>query len=94
MLVAWAPAKVVDPIASLQRRGNVPANEVLVNYAGGSADNRFYGTELDGRIQYRMFEHFAADLEGAVLFPGGALADVNGDAVRSFLVQARATFFM
>ncbi len=94
MLVAWAPAKVVDPIASLQRRGNVPSNEVLVNYAGGSADNRFYGTELDGRIQYRMFQHFAADLEGAVLFPGGALADVNGDAVRSFLVQARATFFM
>jgi hypothetical protein len=94
MLVAWAPAKVVDPIASLQRRGNVPSNEVLVNYAGGSANNRFYGTELDARIQYRMFQHFAADLEGAVLFPGGALADVNGDAVRSFLVQARATFFM
>ena len=46
------------------------------------------------RIQYKMFRHFEADLEGAVLFPGGALADVNGDAVRSFLVQARATFFM
>jgi hypothetical protein len=94
MLVAYAPAKVVDPIASLQRRGNVPSSEVLVNYAGGSADNRYYGTELDGRIQYKMFRHFEADLEGAVLFPGGALADVNGDAVRSFLVQARATFFM
>lgn len=93
-LVAYAPAKVVDPIASLQRRGNVPSSQVLVNYAGGSADNRYYGTELDGRIQYKMFQHFEADLEGAVLFPGGALADVNGDAVRSFLVQARATFFM
>lgn len=94
VLVAWAPAEVVDPIASLQRRGNVPSKDVLVNFAGGSADNRFYGTEVDGRVQYRMFDHFAADLEGAVLFPGGALADENGDAVRSFMVQARATFFM
>ncbi len=94
VLVAWSPAKVIDPIASLQRRGNVPSSELLVNYVGGSADNRYYGTELDGRIQYRMFDHFEADLEGAVLFPGGALADVNGDAVRSFLVQARGTFFL
>jgi hypothetical protein len=94
VLLAWAPAKVVDPITSLQRRGNVRADDMLVNFAGGTADNRFYGAELDGRIQYRMFEHFAADLEGAVLFPGGALADVNGDAVRSVMIQARATFFM
>ena len=38
-------------------------------------------------------DHFAADLEAAVLFPGSALEDVNGDAVRSVLVQGRGTFF-
>jgi hypothetical protein len=92
VLMAWAPAKVVDPIASLQKKDGVKIEDDLVNFAGG-APNRFYGTELDGRVQYRFMEHFEADLEGAVLFPGSAFADVNGDAVRSFLVQARGTFF-
>ena len=45
------------------------------------------------RVQYRMYDHFIADLEGAVLFPGDALQDANGDAVRSWLGQARGTFF-
>ncbi|MDB4995336.1 MAG: hypothetical protein JWM74_2768 [Myxococcaceae bacterium] len=93
MLVAWAPAKVVDPIVSLQRRDGLKVEDDLVNFAGGPP-GRFYGTELDLRIQYRMFEHFAADLESAVLFPGSALEDRNGDAARSFLLQARATFFL
>ena len=62
-------------------------------FAGG-APGRFYGTELDGRLQYRLFDHFIADLEGAVLFPGNVFQDANGDAVRSVLVQARATFFL
>jgi hypothetical protein len=92
VLMAWAPAKVVDPIASLQKKDGVKIEDDLVNFAGG-APNRFYGTELDGRVQYRFMDHFEADLEGAVLFPGSAFADVNGDAVRSFLVQARGTFF-
>jgi hypothetical protein len=91
-LFAWAPAKVNDPITSLQRRDGNRIEDDLVNFAGGSP-GRYYGTELDLRIQYRMFEHFAADLEGAVLFPGSALEDENGDATRSFLAQARGTFF-
>lgn len=94
LLVAWAPAPVVDPIASLEHSADVPHfRNGIVNYVGGAPD-RFYGTEIDGRIQYRLFDHFAADLEGAVLFPGSALEDANGDAVRSFLVQARGTFFL
>ena len=94
VLVAWAPAPVVDPIASLQHKSDAPHfYNGVVNYVGG-APNQFYGTELDARIQYRLFDHFAADLEGAVLFPGSALQDANGDAVRSFLVQARGTFFL
>jgi hypothetical protein len=94
VLVAWAPAPVIDPIASLQHNSAAPHfYNGVVNFAGG-APSRSYGTELDARIQYRLFEHFAADLEGAILFPGDAFQDANGDAVRSFLVQARATFFL
>jgi hypothetical protein len=94
VLVAWAPAAVIDPIASLEHNSAAPHfPNGVVNFVGG-APNRFYGTELDARIQYRLFDHFAADLEGAILFPGDALADANGDAVRSFLIQARGTFFL
>jgi hypothetical protein len=92
VLMAWAPAKVVDPIASLQRRDGVRIEDDLVNFAGGKP-GRYYGTELDGRVQWRFMDHFAADLEAAVLFPGSALEDANGDAVRSVLVQGRGTFF-
>jgi len=94
VLVAVAPAGVVDPIASLEHNPTAPHfPNGVVNYVGGAPDH-FYGTELDARIQYRLFDHFAADLEGAVLFPGAALQDANGDAVRSFLLQARGTFYL
>ncbi len=94
VLVAVAPAKVIDPIASLERRATgIPLADALVNFAGGTPGN-FYGTELDGRIQYRLYEHFILDLEGAVLFPGSALQNVDGYAVRSGLFQARTTFFL
>jgi hypothetical protein len=92
VLLAWAPARTVDPIASLQRRDGNRLDDDLVNYAGGRP-GRYYGTEIDMRLQYRLFAHFAADLEGAVLFPGSALEDANGDAMRSWLAQARGTFF-
>ena len=92
VLFAWAPSKVVDPIRSLQRRDGNRVEDDLVNFNGG-APNQYYGTELDLRVQYRMFDHFAADLESAVLFPGSALEDANGDAVTSWMTQARGTFF-
>jgi hypothetical protein len=92
VLFAWAPAPVNDPIASVQHRDGVRAGDQVVNFAGGKPAT-YYGTELDGRFQWRFHEHFAFDLEGAILFPGAALADQNGDAVRSVLVQARTTFF-
>ncbi|MBX3227695.1 MAG: hypothetical protein KIT84_15170 [Labilithrix sp.] len=92
VLFAWAPARVVDPIASLQRRDGARIDDDLVNYAGGRP-GRYYGTEFDLRLQYRLYEHFAADVEGAMLLPGSALQDANGDAVRSFLFQTRASFF-
>lgn len=94
VLVAVAPAKVIDPIATLQRRATgIPLADALVNYAGGTPAN-YYGTELDGRIQYRFMDHFLLDLEGAVLFPGAALRNQDGYAVRSGMFQARTTFYL
>jgi hypothetical protein len=90
LLVAWAPAPVIDPIASQQRHPDGTLR--YVNFAGGKP-GQFYGTELDGRIQYRMYEHFIFDLEGAILWPGDALKDEDGYAARSVMVQGRTTFF-
>lgn len=92
VLMAWAPAKVIDPIFSQQRRDGVDISDDLQNFAGGKPGT-FYGTELDARVQYRMYDHFAFDLEGAVLFPGDAFKNADGFAARSVLLQARSTFF-
>ena len=93
VLVAWAPSLVNDPVASLQRHaGGISIDNALVNFAGGKPGH-YYGAEIDGRIQYRFVEHFLVDLEGAVLFPGDALKNQDGYAVRSGMVNARTTFF-
>ncbi len=92
VLLAWAPAKVIDPVRSLLGRDGVQISDDLVNFAGGKPGS-FYGAELDMRGQWRFLEHFAFDLEGAILFPGNALQDANGDAARSVLLQGRTSFF-
>jgi hypothetical protein len=91
-LFAWAAQPVNDPINSQQRRDGLTINDDLVNFAGGKPGS-FYGVELDARVQYRMFEHVAFDLEGAMLFPGDALRDKNGYAARSGMVQGRTTLW-
>jgi hypothetical protein len=91
-LVAWAPERLVDPVQSLQDKDGATIEDDLVNFVGGVPGN-FYGVELDARFQWRVLDHFALDLETAVLFPGDALQDVNGQAVNSYLGQARTTFF-
>jgi hypothetical protein len=91
VLMAWAPARVIDPIASLQARDGFTIQDDLVNYVGGKP-GRYYGTELDARIQWRYDEHFIFDLEGAILYPGDALRDANGNASKSSMMQARTTF--
>jgi hypothetical protein len=92
VMFAWAPAAVVDPIASAERKSAGTYQFNTVNFNGGAPGN-YYGTELDGRFQWRYLEHFLFDLEGAVLFPGDALRDEDGHAVNSFLLQLRTTFF-
>lgn len=92
VLFAWAASPTNDPIASQQRRDGKTISDDLVNFAGGKPGS-YYGTEIDGRVQWRFKEHFAFDVEGAILFPGNAFQDRNGYAVRSSLVQGRTTFF-
>jgi hypothetical protein len=90
---AWTAVPLIDPIASLQNHTSVNIKDNEVNYAGGKP-GRFYGTELDLRLQYRYLEHFFFDVEGAVLFPGDALQNADGYAITSWLLQTRATFFL
>lgn len=91
LLMAWAPSGVVDPTESLKQRDGTHIEDDLVNFNGGKPGT-FYGTEIDGRFQWKYLDHFLFDLEGAVLFPGDAFYDENRQAVRSFLVQGRSTF--
>lgn len=91
VLMAWSPAGTVDPTTSLNRRDGRNIEDDLVNFNGGRPGH-FYGTELDGRFQWKYLDHFLFDLEGAVLFPGDAFDDENGQAVRSVLIQGRSTF--
>jgi hypothetical protein len=91
LLLAWAPTGVVDPLETLKRRDGRQIEDDLVNFHGGRPGS-FYGAELDGRIEWKYLDHFILELEGALLFPGDALEDENGQAARSALVQGRTTF--
>ena len=88
VLLAWTPEGDVDPVESLESRAAGGAN---VNFRGG-APGFLYGTELDGRATWSYREHFFADLEGALLFPGDALENAAGRADTAGLVQGRVTF--
>lgn len=90
--MAWAPSGVVSPVDSLQRRDGLTIDDDVVNFVGGKPGG-YYGTEIDLRGQWRYEDHFAFDLEGAILFPGDALQNEDGYAVRSVLIQGRTTFF-
>ncbi|MEZ4459034.1 MAG: hypothetical protein R3E66_04770 [bacterium] len=92
-LFAWsqAPGGVVDPIlTSLGEDGN-RIDDDAVNFNGGRPD-RFYGTELDLQLGLTYKEYFHWTVEGAMLMPGPALYDQNGDALNSFLVENRLEF--
>jgi hypothetical protein len=92
VMAAWAAAPVADPVNSLLARDGLTIEDDLVNFAGGKPGS-YWGTELDARISYRFLDHFVGDFEAAVLFPGDALKNVDGYAVRSVLLQGRTTFY-
>jgi hypothetical protein len=91
VLLAWSPSGLVAPLETLKVRDGTEIEDDLVNFHGGRPGN-FYGAELDGRVEWKFEDHFLFNLEGAILFPGDALEDENGQAVRSVLIQGRATF--
>jgi len=76
-LIAFAPSPIVDPYAS-RWTGGRPVNSV-----GGDGTYRDYGVELDIGLRAR-FElrkvWFQAGVQTGVLWPGAALADVDGNA--------------
>ncbi len=91
VLIAWAAAPVVDPIQSLLAWDGVEISDDVINYNGGKPGS-YWGTELDLGVEWRFKKMFELAVEGAVLFPGSALHDENGDAVTSWLVETRFTF--
>ncbi len=92
-LMAWSAASggVVDPIlTSLGEDGNEIADDA-VNFHGGKPA-RYYGTEVDLQLGYKYKHYFHWTVEGAILFPGAAIQDENGDAVKSYMVENRFEF--
>jgi hypothetical protein len=93
VMLAWAIVPVVDPIGTILSTDGVEVTDDQVNYAGGKPGN-YWGTEIDLGVTLTPVEHFAFDVEAAYLFPGDALQDEHGDAVRSLFVTARATLYL
>lgn len=91
VLFAWAAAPVVDPIQSLLAWDGVAISDDVINYNGGKPGS-YWGTEIDLGFEWRFQKMFELAFETAVLFPGSALHDENGDAVPSWMMETRFTF--
>jgi hypothetical protein len=92
-LFAWPAAAggVVDPIMTSLAEDGEEISDDAVNFHGGDPGS-YYGTELDGQIQYSFRDRFFWTIESAVLFPGSSLQNEHGDAVRAFFLESRFTY--
>jgi hypothetical protein len=92
-LFAWSAATggSVDPIRTTLADNNGNIADVAVNFNGGKPA-RYYGTEIDGQIEWNFLDTFLLTFETAYFITGPALKDRNGDGVNSFLFEARAHF--
>jgi hypothetical protein len=90
VLFAWPASSggVVDPIMTSLRLDGDELEDDAVNFHGGSPGN-YYGTEFDLQVGYGFLETFNFILEGAMLVPGNSLQDEHGDAVNSYMMEAR-----
>jgi len=86
--MAWPDAGVVDPVATILARDGNRIDDDAVNFHGGDPGT-YYGTELDGQLTWAFRERFLWTVEAAVLFPGDALEDENGDAVTAMMWENR-----
>jgi len=91
VLFAWSATDIVDPIQTLLGQDGISIKDDAINYNGGKPGN-YWGTELDLGVEFRYEQMFDAVLEAAVLFPGNGLEDENGDAVNSWMLEARFVF--
>lgn len=91
VLFAWSAKDVVDPIQSLLLWDGEAIADDAINYHGGRPGG-YWGTEIDVGIEWRYKKMFEVAVESAVLFPGSALHDENGDAVPSWMFETRFTF--
>ena len=90
-LFAWTAVSGVDPIQSILAWDGENIDDDLLNYHGGRPGN-YWGTELDIGLEYAYRDLFGLILEAAVVFPGDALHDENGDAVMSWMLESRLVF--
>lgn len=89
-LFAWTQSEggLVDPIITSLSYDGVEIADDAVNFNGGRPA-RYYGAELDLQLGFTYKDTFFWTVEGAVLFPGAALHNENGVAVRSYLLENR-----
>ncbi|HEY6562666.1 MAG TPA: hypothetical protein VI072_35615 [Polyangiaceae bacterium] len=88
VLVAQATSDIVDPVQAV-------TGSTHRNYDGGNMHDHDLGLELDGGIEYRyripaVPAVLQLGAQAAVLFPGNALADVNGNRLdKQYLAVGR-----
>jgi len=91
ILFAWSAAPVTDPIQTLLAWDGTEIKDDALNYHGGKPGN-YWGTEIDLGVEWTFKRMFQVAVETAVLLPGDALQDENGDAVPSWMFETRFTF--
>ncbi len=89
-LFAWTQTEdgLIDPILTSLSYDGVEITDDAINFHGG-APARYYGAELDLQLGFTYKDVFFWTVESAILFPGEAFHDQNGDAVRSYLLENR-----
>jgi hypothetical protein len=79
-VVAQTTADYVDPV-------RVAVQGAYVNYRGGDPKRHDLGVEVDGGVEARIPLRFGLRLrvgaQAGVLFPGGALTDASGNAMKT-----------
>ena len=89
VLMAWPDSGgAVDPVHTTLNYDGSEITDDAVNYHGGDPGS-YYGTELDLQLGWTFRERFLWTVESAILFPGSALEDENGDAVNAFFLENR-----
>lgn len=91
VLMAWGDEPVVDPIATSLAEDGREIRDDSVNFHGGKPA-RFYGVEYDLQIEWTYEDFFTWTVEAAILNPGPALQDIDGQAVTSFMLENRFVF--